>query len=118
MREYQGNQETASATMALKSPVPSAAVMAIGKSSGGKAKNTSEMRISTVSMRPPKKPASKPMGTPMPMASEMTTTPTMSEVRAPNTTWEKMSWPRSLVPIRWLTPGPCSLSMKLIAVGS
>ena len=58
------------------------------------------------------------MGTPIPMASEMTTTPTMSEVRAPNRTWEKMSWPRSFVPIKWWKPGPCSLSRKLIAVGS
>src|SRR5579863_431612 len=118
MREYHGNQETASAIMALVSPMPREAVMAMGSSSGGKARNTSEMRISAVSRRPPKYPERSPMGTPMAMASPMTTTPTMREVRAPYRTWEKMSWPSSLAPIRWARQGGLSLSAKLMAMGS
>ena len=42
------------ASMALKRPAPKSAVIAIGKSSGGNAKKTSEIRIKIVSALPPK----------------------------------------------------------------
>ena len=83
MRAYQGNHEIASAIIAWKSPAPIAAVIAIGSSSGGKARKTSAMRINVVSTRPPKYAASSPMGAPIPMASPVTTMPTISELRAP-----------------------------------
>ena len=59
------------------------ATSVIASSSVGKAIITSVKRISTLSKRPPKKPATEPMTVPRATASELASTPTSKLTCAP-----------------------------------
>src|SRR6218665_77136 len=68
---------------------------------GGKDSITSHNRISTASIQPPRKPASRPRDTPSATDSSTETRPTTSEMRAPYISAERMSRPCSSVPSRY-----------------
>src|SRR6218665_1526172 len=68
---------------------------------GGKESITSHSRISTASIQPPRKPASRPRDTPSATDSSTETMPTTSEMRAPYISAERMSRPCSSVPSRY-----------------
>jgi len=74
----------------------------------GKDSITSHRRISTESIQPPLKPASRPRPTPTTTDKATEARPTISEMRAPYISADRMSRPWSSVPRMYFQP-PSSL---------
>ena len=73
---------------------------ASASTSWGMASTTSVTRMIVSDSQPPRKPAIRPSGTPISMATETTVSAMASAPRAPRMTREKMSRPRLSVPKR------------------
>ena len=69
--------------MALISPWPMTVMMAMARSSEGNASRTSMIRMIRLSMRPPKKPDTRPSRVPTATATTTEPMPASSETRAP-----------------------------------
>jgi len=72
--------------------------MKIKRGSTGKAKKMSTIRITAVSMKPPRSPAVSPRSTPMARTRAVAQMATMRTERAPQIRRERLSAPASLVP--------------------
>ena len=75
--------KTAIATMTFKMLGPSTAVMAMARIRPGKAYRLSITRLSTRSNGPPRKPASRPSGTPSTRATMEELNPMIRAIRVP-----------------------------------
>src|SRR5712692_7243347 len=84
---------------------PSAPAIAIARIRAGKARKTSVRRMSASSTRPPLYPATSPTTVPKTPADATTTTPMMSEIRAPYRIRLAMSRPSESVPSQWSGDG-------------
>ena len=69
--------------MALRSPAPRAAVIAMARTMGGNARTMSTTRMRTSSTRPPTYPATAPTPAPNRLASRITVKATGIVMRAP-----------------------------------
>ena len=71
------------AMMALVRPGPSSVTSAMASSSGGKDRNTSVIRMITLSTHPPKVPAMAPKGMPITRATPTAISAVEMDTRAP-----------------------------------
>ena len=72
----------------------STAASAIASGRNGITRNQSVIRISTVSIHPPKNPAVMPISEPIAIVSTVAANPTSNETREPHTNWAATERPR------------------------
>ena len=84
---------------------PQIAATTIMSGTSGIAKKESVIRISTVSVTPPKYPARMPTAPPTRIATSVAANPTVSEIRAPQISRLRTSVPPSSSPSGANTPG-------------
>ncbi|MFD0478302.1 hypothetical protein ACFQ0B_66565 [Nonomuraea thailandensis] len=78
----------------------------------------SASRLSSVSIQPPRYPASMPSAAPTMTVPSATTSGPARAVRAPTMTWDSTSAPSWSVPSQWAPLGPETLSSRSWTVGS
>src|SRR5439155_15638349 len=84
----------------------------------GMTRNTFARKLMPSSTQPPAYAARMPSTVASDIASAAAAAPSMSDVRVPRTTWEKMSLPWSVVPNGWCHDGACFASNRENALGS
>ena len=104
---YLGQEMAARAMMAFCSPPPRDPATARANTSPGKARNTSEIRISTVSVRPPTQPQVTPTAVPRPVMTATSNRVEKILVRLPAITLDSISRPYRSVPRGWALVGGC-----------
>ena len=109
-RVYHGHQDNEMASTALFRLLPMRATMAMASSRGGKLRNTSVIRMITLSTQPPKLPAMAPRGTPMSRDRPTAASAAVRDTRAPYSTRLNRSRPSSSVPIQCAALGGWSFS--------
>ena len=85
---------------------------------GGMTRKMLIRTFTTSSKSPPTSAAVIPRTAAMPVARTAAKKPSSNELRAPTTTWEKMSLPWSVVPNRWSHEGAWPSASRLKAFGS
>ena len=107
------------ARSALPTPAPSEPAMATASRIEGKAYNTSVSRMTSILVRPPIKPATRPSVPPIASATATGSTPMVRDRRPPWIRRESMSRPSSSVPRRWPDePTGSRRCAALVAAGS
>ena len=93
MRAYFGQEIATSAMIAFCNPPPNTPATASAKTSPGKARNMSEMRISTVSIHFPCQPQNRPITVPVTVMIATRSRVEKMLARLPTMTRESMSRP-------------------------
>ena len=84
----------------------------------GKQSNASTMRMSKLSIQPPKYPLTAPRNMPIPSETAMATNPTVREMVEPATMRERTSLPRLSVPSQFVALGGSNLASRFVALGA
>ena len=107
------------ARISLISDPPSAVTMISASSKVGNAISMSAPRMTIVSTRPPRNPATMPRGTPTAKPKTTEARPTSSDTRAPQMIRLRRSRPNSSVPSQWpsTAPGPLRTAWENCADG-
>ncbi len=119
MRAYATQLVIQIATNMLKMLGPSIAMIAMTRTRNGKAKNRSTIRISTLSQRPPRNPATSPMIVPLTRVTAVAPNAIARSIRPPYRIRDSTSRPNWSVPSRWpgVSGGASGLSASMVLGG-
>ena len=118
IRAYFGHEIAASAIMAFCNPPPSTPATARANTRPGNARNTSETRISTVSVRPPTQPQVTPTAVPRVVMTATSKSVEKILARLPAMTRDSISRPYRSVPRGWALVGACLAMSRFWRYGS